>query len=108
MNKLESLKTAVSYRNTEIEGYQTNIDNYTLMIAALPSTWPDDLAAFKGLDLAALVAAIADEAQLFLAADLVFHDRLVATLRTEKLEQRKAILVRDVIQKQVEVLTCMQ
>lgn len=101
-NKQDTLNAAISQRNDEIEGYQINIDNYTLMIAALPAVWPDDLMPFKGHELAALVALIEDEEQLFLAADLLFHDRLVVTLRTEKLEQRKAILVRDVLQKQLE------
>jgi hypothetical protein len=101
MNKQETLKTSLQQRKEEIFGYQLNIDNYTLMISRLPSVWPEDLLKFRGSDLATLVANIQDEAQIMLVADLIFRDKLAATLMTEKLEQRKALLVRDILAEQI-------
>jgi len=103
-NKLEILKTSVIQRDDEIFGYQLNIDNYTLMIASLPSVWPENIIKYRGSDIATLVANIQDEEQITLAADLIFYDKLFATLMTEKLEQRKAILVRQVIAIQIKEL----
>lgn len=101
MNKQETLKTSLQQRKEEIFGYQLNIDNYTLLISRLPSVWPEDLLKFRGADLATLVSNIQDEAQIMLVADLIFRDKLAATLMTEKLEQRKALLVRDILAEQI-------
>jgi hypothetical protein len=44
----QQLQEAIEQRESEVSGYQVNIDNYTRMIAELPCEWPDDLIDFKG------------------------------------------------------------
>jgi len=99
--KQEILKSALTHRDAEIFGYQFNIGNYTMMIAALPSVWPDDLAHCRGTDIATIIQTVEDDDKRTLAADLLFRDKLLTTLATEKLEQRKAILVRQVLAAQI-------
>lgn len=97
----EQLTTNIEARIQEVAGYQTNIDNYSRMIAELPGEWSDDTLQYRGKDTAALVQMIDDDELLTHVADLVFRDKLIATLRTEKLEQRKAQLVLKVLQDQL-------
>lgn len=97
----EFLQEAIAQREEEIQHYQVNIDNYTLMLQQLPSVWPDNLAHLKGSDISAVIAQIQDEETIMLVTDLLFRDRLAATLITEKVEQRKAILIRDVLVQQL-------
>jgi len=99
--KQEILQQALAQRNEEILHYQINIDNYTLMIQSLPAEWPAEIAHLRGSDVATVIANIQDEQLAMLASDLIFKDKLAATLMTEKIEQRKAIMVRDVIQQQL-------
>lgn len=99
---IEQLKTNIEARIQEVAGYQTNIDNYTRMIAELPVEWNEATAQYRGKETADLVQIIDDEALLTQVADLVFKDKLTATLRTERLEQRKAKLVLKVLQNQLE------
>jgi len=101
MNKQETLKASLKQRDDEIFCYQLNIDNYTLLLKKLPNVWPEELMKFRGTDIATLVSNIQDEELITLAADLIFRDKLAATLITEKLEQRKAVLVREVLTEQI-------
>jgi hypothetical protein len=106
MNKFKVLTTAVAQRDEEIFGYQINIDNYTTMLAELPREWPPELLEYRGLELCEMVRKVEDEQARTLAADLIFADRLAQTLAVEKLEQRKAILVRAAMRKQLEAIEC--
>lgn len=100
MNKKE-LEQAIEQRETEIEGYQTNIHNYSLMLAELPSEWPDDLAEFKGKEIKDIASLLADEECLVRVADLIFAEKLRYSLCTERLEQRKSKLVLKVLRDQI-------
>jgi hypothetical protein len=98
----EELKQAIEQRETEVQGYQTNIDNYALMIDELSSEWPEDLVKFKGQEIADIVHNITDEDSLIQVADLLFMDKLKITLWTERLEQRKAKLILKILKDQTE------
>ena len=98
----QQLQEAVEQRESEVSGYQVNIDNYGRMIAELPCEWPDNLIGFKGKEISSIVGAVESEEDLNLAADLIFRDKLQITLRTERLEQRKAILVLKILKNQLE------
>jgi cytochrome c551/c552 len=78
MNKIEILTAALEHRNAEVFQHQINIDNYTLAIAEIDANYADD-------------AAIAD-----------FRARLADLLASSIVEQRKEIIMRDVIAKQLE------
>lgn len=99
--KIEDLELAIQQREEEVSGYQTNIDNYARMIAELPSTWPQGLTQYKGREISGIVGDIEEESDLTLVADLLFHDKLQITLRSEKLEQRKAVLILKILKDQV-------
>ena len=81
MNKLETLKSALEARHEEILGYQINIDNYARAIDKINAEHSDNPAMIE------------------------FRDRLVDLLESHKTEQLKAIIIRDVIQDQVDELT---
>lgn len=98
----EQLNINIEARIQEVAGYQTNINNYSLMIAELSGEWSDDTLQYRNKETAELVKLIDDEEKLTQVADLVFKDKLVSTLRTERLEQRKAKLVLKVLQDQLQ------
>lgn len=77
MNKLETLKTALAYRDEEIFNYQINIDNYEKAILKI-------------------------ENQYFENKNIVeFSKQLKELLESSKTEQLKSIIIRDVILEQV-------
>ena len=78
MDKQAILKSALSAREDEVLGYQINIDNYTLAIAEIDTNYADD------------------------AAIQEFRARLADLLTSSIIEQRKEIIMRDVIARQVE------
>jgi hypothetical protein len=77
MNKLETLKSALEGRNEEITGYQINIDNYARAIDKINTEHADNTAIIE------------------------FKDNLTHLLSTSKIEQLKAIIIRDVIADQI-------
>ena len=77
MNKLETLKTNLEARIDEVAEYQINIDNYTLAIAKIESEYSSN------------------------AAIVEFGERLKELLEQHKIEQLKAIIIRDVIADQL-------
>lgn len=77
MNKLETLQSALTARNDEIDGYQINIDNYTRAIDKINADYVDNPAITE------------------------FGDRLADMLESHKTEQLKAIIIRDVIADQI-------
>jgi len=78
MNKTEILTAALEHRNVEVFQHQINIDNYTLAIAEIDTNYADD------------------------AAIQEFRARLADLLTSSIIEQRKEIIMRDVIAKQLE------
>ena len=77
-DRLEILTAALAHRNAEVLHHQINIDNYTLALAEI---------ADKHADCPHMAE---------------FADRLRHLLETSVIEQRKEIIMRDVIAKQLE------
>jgi cytochrome c551/c552 len=78
MNKNQILTTALAHREAEVFQHQINIDNYTLAIAEIDNNYADD------------------------AAMQEFRVRLSDLLASSIIEQRKEIIMRDVMAKQLE------
>ena len=78
MNKNEILTTALAHREAEVFQHQINIDNYKLAIAEINVNYADD------------------------AAMQEFRIRLADLLASSIIEQRKEIIMRDVMTKQLE------
>ena len=77
MNKLQTLQSALEPRNDEILNYQINIDNYTRAVDKINTEYADNPAMVE------------------------FRDRLSNMLESNKIEQLKAIIIRDVIADQI-------
>lgn len=103
MQTKESLSKNIEYRITEVEGYQTNIDNYVTMVGLLPAEWPEYLTQYAQTPPAELFSKL-DEADIVLVSDLQFRLKLQISLLTEKIEQRKAQCVLDALRLQLKGL----
>lgn len=80
MTKVEILKQALEYREQEVLHHQINIDNYILALEEIEINYKDD-------------------------KDLIgFKEQLQNLLSSSIIEQRKEIIMRNVIKKQVEEL----
>jgi len=80
MDKIKALQSALSARNDEVEGYQIDIDNFERAIAKINT---------EHLENSAMVE---------------FRDRLAEMLVSNKTEQLKAKIIRDVIADQLSEL----
>lgn len=76
MDKLEALQPALEQRTAEVNSYQINIDNFERMLARLEGDDDPDM--------------------------LEFADELRERIKAERRQQKRAALVRDVIQDQVD------
>lgn len=98
---LNNLVTAAFGREMEIYQYQINVDNYAVMLAALPQeNWPDDLVQYKEAAIDKLPESLDDDAVLTIS-EHQYRDRIRNLLRTEKVEQSKATRVRDALKAQI-------
>ena len=98
---LNNLVVAAFHREMEVYQYQINIDNYGVMISALPQgDWPDSLIAYKNSTTEALPESL-DDATVASIADYQYRDRIRNLLRSEKVEQGKASRVRDALKSQI-------
>ena len=78
------------HREMEVYGYQVNVDNYSAMLADLPSDeWPAHVASYGDATIDSLPVSLSDE-DVQLVADYQYRDRLRALLRSERVEQGKA------------------
>jgi hypothetical protein len=77
MNKLETLQSALASRDDEIMGYQINIDNYVRAIDKINADYADNEAMIE------------------------FREKLLDMLDSNKTEQLKCIIIRDVIADQL-------
>ena len=75
--KIETLQSALEGRNSEIEEYQINIENYTRAIKKINAEHGDN------------------------QPILEFRDNLSNLLESHKIEQLKSIIIRDVIAEQI-------
>lgn len=103
MNK-EQLLQNIDARIQEVNSYQTNIDNYSRMISKIRIDWSNDTLEFRGLDTQQIASQDIDEETFMLVADLNFKDKLQAAVRAERIEQRKALLVLEVLQDRLKEL----
>lgn len=86
-----NLAQTIEMREQEVYQYQTNINNYTAMLAScIQDAWPQRLIPYRGMGRDQLAAAIADDDDLDLASQLAFRDELRFRLRSEKMECNKA------------------
>ncbi len=99
--KQDVLIANIVAREREIHSYQVNIDNYNALLKALPSSWPDELVKFRGLNTQQIAANVPLE-QLQAVADLVFSDQVANLLKTEMIEQGKAQHVYNALVSQVD------
>jgi len=98
---LNNLIVAAFHREMEIYQYQINVDNYAVMLAALPQeSWPDDLVQYKEAAIDKLPESLDDDAVLMIS-EHQYRDRIRNLLRTEKVEQSKATRVRDALKAQI-------
>lgn len=88
----EELQQAIKIREADIANYQVNIDNYTAMIAMLPASWPARLEQYRSTAPVELSRLLPFE-DIQTVSDLQFKEQLQNTLLTERLEQRKSMLV---------------
>ncbi len=77
MSKLKTLQSALEARNDEVDNYQINIDNYTRAIEKINAEHADNPEILK------------------------FRDNLSQLLESSKIEQLKALIIRDVIAEQI-------
>ena len=87
----KNLAMAIEMRENEVYQYQTNINNYTAMLAAcIQDPWPQRLLPYRGMGRDQLAQSIADDDDLDLASQLAFRDELRLRIRSEKMECNKA------------------
>jgi len=82
----ENVLRNIVWKENEVFQYRMNIENYTRMVADLPSgEWPDSIIQYKGIPAEAIPFGLSDEIE-----DLIrmysFRDRFLYLIRTEKRE----------------------
>lgn len=88
-------------REREEYDYQVNIDNYTAILAGLPTgDVPTEIGPYMHLKVEDLPLSM-DDATVQLIADYQFRNRVQLLLRTERIEQSKTRRVKDVIKAQI-------
>jgi len=98
---LNNLIVAAFHREMEVYQYQINVDNYAVMLAALPQgDWPTNLLTYKNSTTEALPESL-DGAMVASIADYQYRDKIRNLLRSEKVEQGKASRVRDALKAQI-------
>lgn len=99
-DKLSALATALVSRERDLFHYKLNIDNYSLMLNALPTDdWPENIANYRGKDPSALVGI--DMPTLALVSDYAYRDRLRHLIVTENIEMSKSRRVYEAIKAQI-------
>jgi hypothetical protein len=74
-----------------------NVDNYTQLLAGLPSVWPEELLQFKGMTVEKIITTAVNGEDIFLISDLVLFDKITISLKQEQLQQRIASKLKDVL-----------
>ena len=93
----EELAQHIESRKAEMESYQMNIDNYTLLLKKLPSNWPEHLLKYKGKSIEQIVITAVEGEDIEHISDLVFRDKIAISLRQEMLQHRIASQLCDVL-----------
>ena len=99
--KLNNLVINSYHREMEVYNYQVNIDNYTIMLAVLPTDeWPINLVEYQNTDITNIPQSVSDS-DIQTISDYQYRDRLRSLLRTERIEQGKASRVLDALKLQI-------
>ena len=87
----KALAQSIEMREQEVYYYQSNINNYTVMLqSCIKEDWPERLLKYKGMGRDQLAQSIEDDDDLELASKLAFRDELKLRIRTEKMECAKS------------------
>lgn len=97
---VEQLQQLIQMRQQEIAAYQLNIDNYSTIVAALPSECPEHLKTYRNSSAQDLVGTVSEQ-DIQTIADLQFRDQLQKLLITERIEQRKSQLVKMALEQKL-------
>ena len=98
---LNNLVAAAFGREMEIYHYQINVDNYTTMLAALPTdAWTEELLPYKDAAIDRLPDSLGDDT-IIMISEYQYRDRIKNLLRTEKVEQNKTVRIRDSLKAQI-------
>jgi hypothetical protein len=93
----KNLAMAIEMRENEVYQYQTNINNYSAMLAAcIQDSWPQRLLPYRGMGRDQLAQSISDDDDLDLASQLAFRDELKFRIRSEKMECSKSRMMLDI------------
>lgn len=95
------MTTEIEFRKQEIADYQKNIDNFTAIIATLPSELPAHLEQYRSRkDKHAAAAEISDLNDVALLSDVWFRDELEGRIRSEIVEMRKSQAILTILEAQ--------
>ena len=98
---LNNLVIAAFHREMEVYQYQINIDNYTVMLDALPTdAWPEELLPYKDAAIDRLPDSLDDDV-VNTISEYQYRDRIKNLLRTEKVEQGKTVRIKDALKSQI-------
>lgn len=98
---IANLVANAAHRVDEVYQYQVNVDNYTVMLAALPTDeWPAHLAQYAAVTTDKLPWNMSDE-DVDAVSDYQYRDRLRQLLRSERVEQGKARRVLEALKVQI-------
>lgn len=93
------MTTEIELRRQEVEQYQTNIDNFTAVLATLPSELPERLQSYRNRkDKHQAAAEIENLDDVQLLSNVWFHDELKARIRSEIVEKAKAQAILAVLE----------
>lgn len=96
-----NLVQAAYYRELEVYQYQLNIDNYTVMLNALPTDeWPAHLVMYTNVTIDQLPITMPEQ-DVNLINDYQYRDRLRVSIRSERAEQSKAARVLEALKIQI-------
>jgi len=98
--RYKDLADHIVARTFEVYQYDTNIQNYEILLAAYPTEWPAHLEEFKGMpphDAAALCSPeFIDE-----LADVQQAERVSFLIKTEKMERAKSAAILEALKAQM-------
>jgi hypothetical protein len=93
----KNLAQSIEMREQEVYQYQTNINNYSAMLAScISDPWPQRLLPYRGMGRDQLAQSISDDDDLDLASQLAFRDELKFRIRSEKMECSKSRMMLNI------------
>lgn len=98
--RYNDLADSIVARTYEVYQYDTNIQNYEILLASYPTEWPTHLEQFRGMDphMAASECPVEHIDEL---ADVQQAERVSYLIKTEKVERAKAAAILEVLKSQM-------